>query len=93
MTDWESVATLVPGRTGSQCRYRWLSDRDKQSSKMPWSTKEDDVLKKILAQDSEKPWAVVAQKFNEASKSVVRTGKQCRERWRNHLDPTLKKYY
>ena len=59
---------------------------------MPWSREEDQLLKGIVGKNAEKPWAVVAKELNQESKSIERTGKQCRERWRNHLNPEIKKY-
>jgi len=38
-----------------------------------------------------KRWTFVAQKLKETYKIAGRTGKQCRERWHNHLDPYIKK--
>ena len=38
-----------------------------------------------------KKWTHIANKLYEETGSVLRTGKQCRERWQNHLDPTVKK--
>jgi len=29
--------------------------------------------------------------LNDLNPGNIRTGKQCRERWRNHLDPDIKK--
>ena len=36
-------------------------------------------------------WRQIAIKLNEKieDKSYMRTGKQCRERWENHLDPLI----
>jgi hypothetical protein len=35
-------------------------------------------------------WSLIADKLNESVASD-RTGKQCRERWQNHLRPNIKK--
>jgi myb proto-oncogene protein len=35
-------------------------------------------------------WSLIADKLNESAASDW-TGKQCRERWKNHLRPNLKK--
>ena len=35
-----------------------------------------------------KKWTTIAEKVSSIS-SVTRTGKQCRERWLNHLDPNI----
>lgn len=36
-------------------------------------------------------WTTVARRVREGEGNVQRTGKQCRERWYNHLDPTVNK--
>ena len=36
-------------------------------------------------------WTTVAERVNKGSLYSPRTGKQCRERWQNHLRPNLKK--
>ena len=38
-----------------------------------------------------KKWTVVAQKMEEIFELKGRSGKQCRERWHNHLDPNINK--
>ena len=36
-------------------------------------------------------WAIVAEKMENDYKLLGRSGKQCRERWHNHLDPSINK--
>lgn len=59
--------------------------RSKKSGPKPW-TKEEDTLLLSLVHTMQWPmkWTVVAQSLPE------RTGKQCRERYVNHLNPRLK---
>jgi len=38
-----------------------------------------------------KHWSVIAEKLNSEDVGVQRSGKQCRTRWLNHLDPGIKK--
>ena len=51
----------------------------------PWCTGEDEQLTELVKQYGGKHWARIA------SMLPGRTGKQCRERWCNNLDPSLKK--
>jgi len=51
----------------------------------PWSASEDEQLVELVGQYGGKHWARIA------SMLPGRTGKQCRERWCNNLDPSLKK--
>jgi hypothetical protein len=53
--------------------------------KGPWSTVEDEALSNLVALHGIKGWSLIA------SKLPGRIGKQCRERWFNHLDPSIKK--
>eukprot|EP00300_Choanocystis_sp_HF-7_P004941 c13795_g1_i1.p1 GENE.c13795_g1_i1~~c13795_g1_i1.p1 ORF type:complete len:339 (+),score=46.09 c13795_g1_i1:80-1096(+) len=48
-----------------------------------WTTTEDATLRRLVQQYGEKSWALIARELPN------RAGKQCRERWRNQLDPTI----
>ncbi|KAL3518078.1 hypothetical protein ACH5RR_020667 [Cinchona calisaya] len=50
-----------------------------------WTEDEDEKLKRLVRHFGVKKWAQIA------SKMVGRAGKQCRERWHNHLRPDIKK--
>ena len=50
-----------------------------------WSDKEDKQLLEIIGELGPKRWS------NVASRMESRIGKQCRERWHNHLDPSIDK--
>ncbi|XP_057491382.1 transcription factor MYB98-like [Actinidia eriantha] len=50
-----------------------------------WTHDEDKLLVQLVKQYGEKRWAHIAQILNG------RVGKQCRERWHNHLRPDIKK--
>ncbi|KAF9594497.1 hypothetical protein IFM89_031615 [Coptis chinensis] len=50
-----------------------------------WTDAEDRLLVKLVKQHGERKWAQIAQKLEG------RAGKQCRERWHNHLRPDIKK--
>ena len=41
---WNIISTLVPGRTGKQCRERWLGQLNPNISKSHWSMNEDVTL-------------------------------------------------
>jgi len=38
-------------------------------------------------------WSSIAEEFIKLTKNIHRNGKQCRERWHNHLDPIVNKDY
>lgn len=58
-----------------------------------WSQKEDETLIDLIDEIGPKKWKAIAQLLNERlhKNKEFRLGKQCRERWYNHLNPDLKK--
>jgi ribosomal protein L18E len=59
----------------------------------PWVAKEDQALKKITKERGTKAWSAIARELNNQVHNGVplRRGKQCRERYYNHLNTGLKK--
>ena len=55
------------------------------SHKVKWSQEEDQVLAQNIEQFGTSNWSLIAKAL------PGRTGKQCRERWMNQLDPQLKR--
>ena len=53
--------------------------------KGPWTAEEDKKVRELVAQFGAKKWSVIA------SHLPGRIGKQCRERWHNHLNPDINK--
>ena len=56
---------------------------DPMAKRRPWSADEDEHLKQLVGEHGIKSWAAIATRLRD------RNGKQCRERWRNHLRPQL----
>ncbi|KAG1365860.1 transcription factor MYB119-like [Cocos nucifera] len=50
-----------------------------------WTAEEDSMLVRLVKQHGVRKWSQIAKKL------VGRIGKQCRERWHNHLRPDIKK--
>ena len=50
-----------------------------------WSQQEDALVRQLVQQHGTRSWTLVAQHL------PGRTGKQCRERWHNHLDHDIRK--
>ena len=88
--DWEKISLLVPGRNITQCHYKWSINQKHVSNKMPWSVEEDTILTEIINSRGLASWSIIAKEINEKLKSN-RSGKQCRERWLNHLSPSISK--
>ena len=57
----------------------------------PWTEAEDEIIKQLVKDSGTQQWAVIAERLNKILKSPGRSGKQCRERWHNHLDPLILK--
>ena len=83
--NWKAIADSVPGRTDSQCLHRWTKVLNPQIKKGLWQPEEDALLAKLVLENGPKGWTKIAQQL------PGRIGKQCRERWHNHLDPAIKK--
>lgn len=56
----------------------------------PWKHEEDLKLKELVETLGLKKWAQMAVQLNESFNND-RKGKNCRERWNNHLDPNINK--
>jgi len=54
-------------------------------SRKPWTKHEDEMLKELVNRFGPKRWATIASQLPD------RIGKQCRERWTNHLRPEISK--
>ena len=59
-----------------------------------WIPKEDDALYDMVKNMGMKKWSEIANELNKKGLNAAcktRTGKQCRSRWLNHLDPNINK--
>ncbi|KAJ8602213.1 hypothetical protein CTAYLR_003645 [Chrysophaeum taylorii] len=85
---WDKVANhLLPPVTGgpqkrkaADCSARWDAVVRHTAVKGPWLPEEDALLRQHVAKFGPKRWALIATHI------PGRAGKQCRERWLNHLD-------
>ncbi|XP_074280679.1 uncharacterized protein LOC141605703 isoform X2 [Silene latifolia] len=83
-SNWQAVASMLEGRTGPQCSNRWkktLIPARKRVGK--WNDDEDKRLK-VAATLFRRSWHRIAQFV------PGRTQGQCRERWVNCLNPSLR---
>ncbi|XP_029292321.1 v-myb avian myeloblastosis viral oncogene homolog-like 2a isoform X2 [Cottoperca gobio] len=83
--DWKTIASFLPGRTEFQCMHRWKKHLDPDLVKGFWSRQEDETIVELVGKYGNKHWSLIARHLKG------RVGKQCRERWHNHLDPLIKK--
>mmetsp|Transcript_31643 Transcript_31643/g.95075 ORF Transcript_31643/g.95075 Transcript_31643/m.95075 type:complete len:353 (-) Transcript_31643:79-1137(-) len=88
---WKRVAELLGTvRTDIQCLHRWTKVIKPGLNKGPWKPEEDEIVRSEVTRMQRETegvvkWAQIAQKLDG------RLGKQCRERWYNHLDPKIKR--
>ncbi|KAF8379453.1 hypothetical protein HHK36_028889 [Tetracentron sinense] len=83
--NWKKIAESFSGRTDVQCLHRWQKVLDPNLIKGPWTKEEDDRIMKLVEECGRKKWSSIAKSL------PGRIGKQCRERWHNHLNPAIKK--
>ncbi|XP_034724376.1 v-myb avian myeloblastosis viral oncogene homolog-like 2b [Etheostoma cragini] len=83
--DWKYIASYIPTHTENQCQHRWFKVLDPELVKGPWTKEEDEKVIELVNLYGNKQWAMVAKHLKG------RLGKQCRERWHNHLNPNVKK--
>ncbi|POI33041.1 hypothetical protein CIB84_003207 [Bambusicola thoracicus] len=77
--------TREENRTDVQCQHRWQKVLNPELIKGPWTKEEDQRVIELVQKYGPKRWSVIAKHLKG------RIGKQCRERWHNHLNPEVKK--
>lgn len=87
--NWKKISMVAfnGARTDVQCLHRWQKVLRPGLVKGPWSKEEDQIVFDLVTEHGvgNIKWSVIAAKL------PGRLGKQARERWYNHLDPTLNK--
>ncbi|KAE9599458.1 hypothetical protein Lal_00039549 [Lupinus albus] len=83
--NWKKIAEFFKDRTDVQCLHRWQKVLNPELIKGPWSKEEDEVIIELVNKCGPKKWSTIAQHL------PGRIGKQCRERWHNHLNPSINK--
>ncbi|OVA05922.1 SANT/Myb domain [Macleaya cordata] len=82
---WKKIAEIFPDRSEVQCLHRWQKVLNPELIKGPWTQEEDDRIIELVSKYGPTKWSVIAKSL------PGRIGKQCRERWHNHLNPMIKK--
>ncbi|KAL1532491.1 transcription factor MYB3R-1-like isoform X1 [Salvia divinorum] len=83
--NWRKIAECFKDRADVQCLHRWQKVLNPELIKGPWSKEEDEVIVGLVNKYGPKKWSTIAQHL------PGRIGKQCRERWHNHLNPNINK--
>ncbi|XP_011698284.1 PREDICTED: myb protein isoform X2 [Wasmannia auropunctata] len=82
---WDIIAGHFPDRSDVQCQQRWAKVVNPELVKGPWTKEEDEKVVELVGKYGPKKWTLIARHLRG------RIGKQCRERWHNHLNPEIKK--
>ena len=90
--NWAEVARMVGnGRKSAECMRRYnkltgIRGGEKAGAlKGPWTPEEDEKIMRLVEAHGAKRWSQIAAEL------PGRIGKQCRERWHNHLNPAISK--
>ncbi|NXI35053.1 MYBA protein, partial [Galbula dea] len=83
--DWSFIASHLQNRSDFQCQHRWQKVLNPELVKGPWTKEEDERVIELVQKYGPKRWSLIAKHLKG------RIGKQCRERWHNHLNPEVKK--
>lgn len=89
--NWSLIAQHVGTREGKMCAQRWryyMRPEIKVVKRGKWSKQEDDRLRQIVSthdHKTERTWEL-ASKSMDFTRNII----QCRARWKNYLDPSLR---
>lgn len=85
--NWNSISEYIGTKTPSQCQQRWKTEigPDVLKVKGRWTSEEDTTLLELVNKFGTKNWRFISRHLNG------RLPKQCRERWCNQLDPSIRK--
>lgn len=82
---WSTIGKHFKDRLEQQVQQRWAKVLNPELIKGPWTRDEDEKVIELVRRFGPKKWTLIARYLNG------RIGKQCRERWHNHLNPNIKK--
>ena len=82
---WRTISSYLIGKSEVQCLHRWSKVLNPALVKGPWTEEEDQKVVELVAKCGAKKWSAIANEL------PGRIGKQCRERWHNHLNPDINK--
>ncbi|KAJ3424742.1 myb DNA-binding domain superfamily protein-related [Anaeramoeba flamelloides] len=80
--DWDLISDFFSDKNATQCLHRWKKVLDPKLKKGSWSMEEDLLLTNAVKK-YKSSWPKIALVVEG------RTPKQCRERWKNQLDPSI----
>jgi hypothetical protein len=83
--EWNIISKDFPRHTEVQIMNRWQRVLKPSLIKGPWTDDEDTAVVELVGKYGAKKWSLIS------SHLPGRVGKQCRERWHNHLNPAISK--
>ena len=83
--NWNKISEKFENKNARQCQTRWQNILDPNRVKGPWTKEEDLKLIELVKKFGPEKWS------NISTYLPGRLGKQCRERWYNHLNPEVRK--
>ena len=85
-SSWNLITCCVKSRSAEQCRIRWRVFQNVGNEiKGPWDSESDEQLSILVNIFGAEKWPVIS------SYVPRRNAKQCREHFRNQLDPSIEK--
>tara|TARA_B100001094_G_scaffold100626_1_gene96787 strand:- start:1081 stop:2028 length:948 start_codon:yes stop_codon:yes gene_type:complete len=81
---WSQISDMVPGKTGKQCCDRWRVHLKGATGRNVWGKQDDAALEKAVHELGHN-WTLVARAV------TGKTNRQCRDRYKNYVDPSLNK--
>lgn len=82
--NWKLISDYLQNHTPTQCMHRWKKVLNPKLVKGAWTKEEDEILIRMVRENGPGNWSAIAEHL------AGRNGKQCRERWYNRLDPSIK---
>jgi hypothetical protein len=87
--NWKRISENFEGKSDLDCQNRWERVLNPEvlakGKKRPWTDEEDAKVIELVQKMGPHKWTFIAAHL------PGRIGKQCRERWHNHLNPKIKK--
>lgn len=85
--NWNLISEYIGTKSPLQCQHRWKNEigPDVLKVKGRWTAEEDEKLLQLVNKYGTKNWRFISRHLNG------RLPKQCRERWCNQLDPSIRK--
>lgn len=80
-SNWSFISQQIPGRTGKQCRERWVNQLNPENNNDHWTTEEDQLLLD-KTEELGHQWSVIARYLNGRSANSVKNRFQLLKRRR-----------